>query len=221
MKISNPTNLGFRSRRDFFFDLGKAIAATAILQPSLPASVLRQSGSEPVILGAGAHRYQWLPGWAKLPEGMSFGNTHGAVVIDAQDRVLMNTDSENAIIIFSPKGRFIKAWGKEWKNGTHGMALQKEGKTEFLYLTHFNRHQFAKCTLDGDLVWVKDYPQEAGVYQKAEEFKPTGIAFAPDGSFYVTDGYGKSYVHQYNAQGVYLRSWGGTGSEAGKLKQPH
>ncbi|HEY9232681.1 MAG TPA: peptidase, partial [Blastocatellia bacterium] len=63
--------------------------------------------------------------------------------------------------------------------------------------------------------------QEAGIYQKAEEFKPTGIAFAPGGDFYVTDGYGKSYVHHYNAKGDYVRSWGGEGSGVGQLKQPH
>jgi DNA-binding beta-propeller fold protein YncE len=221
MKTSTHTLARKPSRRDFFHSMGAALAATAFFPRSLQATSHSATQSQPIILGAGHHRYLWIQNWAKLPEGMKFGNTHGAVVIDSQGRVLMNTDSDNAIIIFSPDGKFIKAWGKEWRNGTHGMALHKEGKTEFLYLTHFNRHQFAKCTLDGEVVWVKDYPKESGVYQKADEFKPTGIAFAPNGEFYVTDGYGKSYVHQYNNSGVYVRSWGGSGTEAGKLKQPH
>ncbi|MFL6215973.1 MAG: hypothetical protein ACJ74J_18970 [Blastocatellia bacterium] len=210
-----------QSRRSFLFGIGAAVAASSVVR-AFPAIVTSKSAADaPVFLGSGSHRYEWVRGWAKLPEGMRFGNTHGAVVVDWQGRVLMNTDSDNAIIIFDPDGRFIKAWGKEWRNGTHGMALHREGNTEYLYLTHFNRHQFAKCTLDGEVVWVKDYPQAAGVYQKAEEFKPTGIAFAPTGDFYVTDGYGKSYVHQYNAKGDYVRSWGGEGSGVGQLKQPH
>ena len=174
-----------------------------------------------IMLGEGRHRYEWIRGWAKLPEGMRFGNTHGAVVVDSQGRVLMNTDTENAVIIFDPDGKFIKAWGKDWKGGSHGMGLHKEGSTEYVYITHHSRHEFAKFTLDGELVWTRGYPQQSGVYEKAEEFRPTGIAIEPAGNLYVTDGYGKSWVHQYTPKGDYVKSWGGPGTEQGKLKQPH
>jgi len=221
MSITQSMKYHSASRRNFLFGLGATVAASSFTRNFCFASSAKASADQPVILGIGKHRYQWVKDWAKLPEGMRFGNTHGAVVIDAQGRVLMNTDSENAILIFSPDGKFIKAWGKDWKNGTHGMGLHKEGKTEYVYLTHFNRHQFAKCTLDGEIVWVKDYPKDSGVYQKADEFKPTGVAIAPNGDFYVTDGYGKSFVHQYTAKGDYVRTFGGAGKEAGQLKQPH
>jgi DNA-binding beta-propeller fold protein YncE len=209
------------SRRMFLAGLGAGAAAATWAPRGLLADSSRSALDEPIILGSGSHTYQWIRGWAKLPDGVRFGNTHGAVVIDAQGRVLMNTDTENAIIIFDPDGKFIKAWGREWKGGAHGMALHKEGRTEYLYLTHHARHEFAKCTLDGEVVWVKGYPEASGIYQKADEFRPTGIAVAPSGDFYVTDGYGKSWVHHYNAKGEYIRSWGGVGSEPGKLKQPH
>ncbi|MEP7270052.1 MAG: hypothetical protein ABI882_01030 [Acidobacteriota bacterium] len=194
--------------------LVSAVAAPLVLTSSRTAAAS-------IVLGEGRHRYEWITGWAKLPDGMAFGNTHGAVVIDRQGRVLMNSDTENAVIIFDPNGKFIKAWGKEWKGGSHGMALHREGRNEFVYLTHHSRHEFAKFTLDGEVVWIKGYPQDSKVYQKADEFRPTGVAVAPNGDFYVTDGYGKSWVHQYNAKGDYVRSWGGLGAEPGKLKQPH
>jgi hypothetical protein len=210
------------SRRRFLRRFGAVAAASIIIPQALSSSRARAANEKPIILGAGRHTYEWIRGWAKLPASMRFGNTHGAVVIDAQGRVLMNTDTENAVMIFDPDGKFIKAWGKEWKGGAHGMALHKEGRTEYVYLTHHSRHQFAKFTLDGEVVWVKGFPEQSGVYQKADEFKPTGIAFAPNGDFYVTDGYGKSWVHHYNAKAEYVRSWGGpAGSEPGKLKQPH
>ncbi len=180
-----------------------------------------RSNQDRIVLGEGRHRYQWIKGWAKLPEGMRFGNTHGAVVIDSQGHVLMNTDTENAVIVFDPDGKFVKAWGREWKGGSHGMALHREGRSEYVYLTHHSRHEFAKFTLDGQVVWIKGYPVESSKYQKAEEFRPTGVAVAPSGEFYVTDGYGKSWVHHYNAKGDYIRSFGGEGTEQGKLRQPH
>jgi hypothetical protein len=102
------------------------------------------------------------------------------------------------------------------------MAIGREGKEDFIFITHHSRHQWAKFTLDGRELWVKDYPKEVSAYQNANEFRPTGIAVAPNGDLYVTDGYGKSWVHHYTAKGEYVRSWGGpAGSEPGKLKQPH
>ena len=201
------------SRRTFLSGLGASVVIPRL-------SSVSSSGSR-IILGSGNHRYEWISNWARLPEGMRFGNTHGAVAIDSKGRVLMNTDTENAVIIFDAGGNFLKAWGSEWKDGSHGMQVRMEGKGEFVYITHFNRHEFAIFTLEGEVVWVRGYPKESNVYQKAEEFKPTGIAFAPGGDFYVTDGYGKSYVHQYNSKGEYVRTFGAPGSEAGQLKQPH
>jgi DNA-binding beta-propeller fold protein YncE len=206
------------NRRSFLVKSAACIPAL-IAGPMILAR--SRTSPAPIILGDGRHRYEWIPGWAKLPEGMIFGNTHGAVVIDGEGRVYMNTDTENAVMVFDPEGKFIKAWGKEWKGGSHGMALHREGRTEYIYLTHHSRHEFAKFTLDGELVWAKGYPTQPNVYTKADEFRPTGVAIAPNGDIYVTDGYGKSWVHHYNSKAEYIRSWGGPGTEQGKLKQPH
>jgi Spy/CpxP family protein refolding chaperone len=38
----------------------------------------------PVLLANDKVAYEWQRGWGKLPEGMSFGNTHGCVVVDSK-----------------------------------------------------------------------------------------------------------------------------------------
>jgi DNA-binding beta-propeller fold protein YncE len=216
------------SRRSFLHGLGVGVAAAAIV----PRFVLaRQSNNGPLIVGAGKHKYEWVRGWGKLPDGMNYGSTHGAVQVDAQNRVYFNTDTEHAIIVFDGDGKFIKSFGKEWKadkegNGTHGMQIVKEGGREFIYLTNLFRHEFAKLTLDGEVVWVKGYPEKSGVYKDNSTFRPTGIAVASNGDFYVTDGYGANYIHHYNAKGDYVNSWGGRASkenpkEDGKFNTPH
>ena len=185
------------------------------------AVTAQQEGSSPLVVGQKTHRYEWLRGWGRLPEGMALGSTHGAVQVDSQNRVYFNTDTENAILVFKEDGTFVRAMGAEWKGGTHGMVIRQEGKEEFLYLTNLARSEFAKLTLEGRVVWVKGYPTASEIYTAPTEFKPTGIAFAPDGAFYVTDGYGKNYIHQYTAGGEYVRSWGGKGKEDGKFNTPH
>ncbi len=205
------------TRRRFLAGLGSGLALSILL----PDLAFAQTGDKPPVLGAGKHRYEWVSGWGRLPEGMQFGSTHGAVQVDAAGRVYVNTDTENAIIVFDEAGKFLKTMGAEWKGGTHGMQIRKEGSREFIYLTNLGRNEFAKLTLEGETVWVKGYPEQSGVYTKKEEFKPTGIAFAPNGDFYVTDGYGQQYIHHYNSKGEYVRSWGGKGKEDGKFNTPH
>ncbi len=210
------------NRREFVKCCAQSLSAAVLARRlSWGLSAMTSSGT-PVRLGTGNHTYEWVRGWAKLPDGMRFGNTHGAVIVDSQGRVLMNTDTENAIIVFDPDGKFIRAFGKEWKDGLHGMALHKEAGGEFIYVTHHTRHEFAKLSLDGTVMWVKGFPVESELYEKADDFRPTGIAIAPNGDLYITDGYGLSWVHHYSSAGEYLKSWGGpAGSEPGKLRQPH
>ncbi|QQS47512.1 MAG: hypothetical protein IPM66_02305 [Acidobacteriota bacterium] len=205
------------TRRRFLAGLGSGLTLSILL----PDLAFAQTGDKPLVLGTGKHRYEWVSGWGKLPEGMHYGSTHGAVQVDSAGRVYVNTDTENAIIVFDEAGKFLRTMGAEWKGGTHGMQIRKEGGREFIYLTNLGRNEFAKLTLEGETVWVKGYPEQSGVYSKKEEFKPTGIAFAPNGDFYVTDGYGQQYIHHYNSKGDYVRSWGGKGKEDGKFNTPH
>lgn len=214
------------SRRTFVKSFAAGLVAAATTTTTTTAATPRCFASQakfakPLIVGSGAHTYEWVSDWLKLPAGMQLGSCHGGIVFDSQGRMLINTDTENAVMIFDPAGKFIKGWGKDFKEGCHGMMIRREGRTEFLYLTHTARHELIKVTLDGEVVWTRGYPEQAGVYQSAEEYKPTAVAFAPNGDIYVTDGYGKFWVHQYNSKGEYIRSWGGKGGEPGKLNNPH
>jgi hypothetical protein len=125
------------------------------------------------------------------------------------------------IVVFDPKGRFVRSFGKEFHKGGHGIDLRKEGREEFLYLSDFYHHEVVKTTLKGEVVWRMSYPKEAGVYESVEKYRPTNVAFAPDGGFYVGDGYGSNYIHQYDKDAKWVRTWGGEGTEPGKMKTPH
>lgn len=173
------------------------------------------------MLGSGAHRYRWVTDWGRLAGGKELGNTHGCMVVDGKGRILVNTDTDQAVMIFSPKGELLGSWGKEYHGGLHGMCLRVEDKTEYLYLAHTGRHEALKTTLDGKVLWTIGWPQASGIYGKEDEFKPTAIAVAPDGRIFVADGYGKSWVHLYDKDRNYVKSFGGPGTEPGKMKTPH
>ena len=206
------------SRRDVMRLFGVAGAAAAMLPSRIFAE---RTAQDKIILGDGAHKYEWIKGWAKLPEGMKYvGSTHGNVGVDAKDRVYFNTDSDNAVIIFEPDGTFVKGWGKEFR-GAHGMKIAKEGDKEVLWLCSLGRSEVIKLTLDGEVLMTIPFPEKSGVYKAKGEYKPTGVAIAPNGDIYVGDGYGKSWVHQWNAKGEYIRSWDGSEREGGRFQTPH
>lgn len=176
---------------------------------------------EETIVGSGAHRYRWDTAWPKLPDGMQLGNTHGNVVVDRAGRIVFNTDSEHAFVVVEPDGTFVRSFGAEWKGGVHGMTLRLEGEREFLYIAHLGRHCTAKLDLEGKVEWTLGWPEESRLYASEAEFNPTAIAVRPDGGLYVADGYGKGWVHEYDAKRKWKRAFGGPGKEPGKMSTPH
>jgi len=124
---------------------------------------------------------------------------------------------QDSIVVFDPDGKFVRSFGDEYSSAGHGIDLRK-----FLYLSStWGRDCVTKTTLDGEIVWTLSLPWESGVYDEKKNFVPTNVAFAPDGGFFVADGYGSNFIHKYDANGKWLKVWGGTGSEPGKFKTPH
>lgn len=171
-------------------------------------------------IGSGTHQYEIAEGWAKLPEHVVLGYTHG-VVTDSQDRVYIHNMSDHSVVVFDRAGNFLNSWGEEFAAGAHGMLLNKEGDEEFLYLTDVSRGMVVKTTLDGEVLLRIGTPDLPEVYSDELKFVPTDVAVSANGDIYIADGYGQSWIHQYDAQGTLIRSWGGKGSEPGEMKCCH
>jgi hypothetical protein len=211
-------------RRDFL----KTTAATgAALSagPRILGATDKAGGKLPVI-GKGEHTYECHHGWGKLPPSLRWETTHG-VGIDADGLIYIKHQGhagkpvQDTIVVFDPRGKFIRSFGKGIYPGGHGLDIRKEGGEEFLYLCDIAHRQVIKTNLKGEQVWKLDYPREPGVYKNARGYRPTNVAFAPDGGFYVGDGYGSHYIHQYDKDAKWVRTWGGLGDAPGKMHTPH
>ena len=69
--------------------------------------------------------------------------------------------------------------------GAHGLSIATEGSEQFLFLTDSEINKVYKTTLDGKVLLELDYPKEVPDYKEANQFKPTEVAIAPNGDFYV------------------------------------
>jgi hypothetical protein len=185
-----------------------------------------KAGTKRPVIGTGEYTYEVHHDWGELPVHIRYGNTHG-VVQDSQGRIYIHhtvhetSESADSMVVFDENGKFIKSWGKQFKGGAHGLHIQKEGTAEFLYLCDTKRAVVVKATLDGEEVLTVGYPEQSPPYQAKIRYSPTNLAVAPNGDIYIGDGYGSSYIIQYNKNGEYIRTFGGLGTEAGQLNQPH
>jgi hypothetical protein len=218
-----PSSSPAATTRRRFIQATSAAVAYGIAPRFLGAT--DKAGAKAPRVGEGEHTYEVIHNWGELPAHIVWGETHG-VAVDAEGMIYIKHRSDapqpmDAIAIFDPSGRFVRSFGKEYHSGGHGIDIRREEGEEFLYLCDIKNRQVSKTTLAGDRLWVMDYPREAGVYEKLDQFNPTNVAFAPDGGFYVADGYGSSYIHQYDADAKWVRTWGGAGKEPGKMQTPH
>ncbi len=173
-------------------------------------------------VGGGAHTYTWLADWPRLGGGRTLGSLHGQLAFDAAGRLYATSDEADAVLVFEPDGTLVDAWGAELANGLHGIALESDASgAEYLLLAHFVQGTVTKTTLAGEILWQVGCPLESGLYERADQYHPTGVAIAPDGAFWVADGYGLSYVHRYDPDGGYVASFGGRGARRGELRNPH
>ncbi|WP_240419763.1 hypothetical protein [Paenibacillus periandrae] len=173
------------------------------------------------VIGCASHAYVIAEEWGKLPANMAYGYTHG-VCVDSQDNVYVHHTGKDPVIVFDRDGRFLTSWGKEFEGGAHGFYLhQDQDGKEYLYFTDRLRALLVKTTTDGTLIWEQGQPDRPDLYDASRRYVPTDVCVAPNGDIYVADGYGQYYIHQYNAEGSYIRSWGGRGSEPGQLLEPH
>jgi hypothetical protein len=208
------------SRRTFLTKVSTGLAAPLILGAD------NKSGSQKPVVGEGDHKYEVTHDWGELPADIKYGNTHG-VCEDAHGHIYIhhtvnaNSEKSDSMVVFDHKGKFVKSWGKEFKGGAHGLYIQKEGKQQFLYLCDTKRGLMVKTTLDGEEVFTLGYPKESEPYSKTIKYSPTNLAIAPNGDIYIGDGYGSSYINQYDSTGKYIRTFGGKGKEAGQLDCPH
>jgi hypothetical protein len=171
-------------------------------------------------LGQGAWKFEVEPGWARLPEGKSLGPTHGGVVVDKAGNIYASSDGPMSVMVFAKDGKYLRSFPAEL-SGIHGLSIQTENGTEFLYGAHVTKNEVVKMRLDGTVVWTIGVPEESGLYKKPSDYKPTAVVTGPDGRIYVADGYGASVMHLYSPDRKWLRVIGAKGKGDGEFSTCH
>ena len=217
-----------QNRRTFLTQVATAAAASTLAAPLLRGSAPALPSAKPTLLtGSGAYTYEFVHDWLIPPDGMMWGDTHG-LCQDSQGYIYIahtvNSSSKRpeAVVVYDPSGKFVRAFGPEFRAGAHGLDVRQEAGTELLYHCDTARSRVVKTSLTGEVLWAHDYPNEVPAYAgEPIKYIPTNVAFAPNGDFYVGDGYGSFHMMQFSAKGEFIREIAQPGNADGQLNNPH
>ncbi|MEK6410511.1 MAG: peptidyl-alpha-hydroxyglycine alpha-amidating lyase family protein [Acidobacteriota bacterium] len=122
------------------------------------------------------------------------------------------------IFVFDGRtGRLLAKWGEKLFALPHSLTVDRKDN---VWVTDVALHQVYKFSPDGKLLLTLGGRGIAG--NDSSHFnRPTDVAVAPDGSFYVSDGYGNSRVLKFAADGKFLFQWGTKGNGPGQFDLPH
>src|SRR5712692_6877304 len=164
-------------------------------------------------------------GELKLPEKLpaAFNGSWGSL---GQQATQATPELRNCIVIVDANGKLLESW-TEWDRlfqggrGPHHVKISPYDPERHVWVVDDLRQQIFKFTNDGkQLVMTLG---EAGVAGDDEKHfgRPTDIAWLPDGTFFITDGYVNTRVVKFDKNGKYLMTWGTKGKGPGELDLPH
>ena len=214
-----------KTRRGFLKQCAQATVSAAL--PPFFLVTSDKSGSRLPVVGSGLHTYECVHDWLVPPDGLVWGDTHGLAqdeqgLIYVAHTVNKSSMRGEAIVVYDSSGRFVRAFGEEFRGGAHGLGIRSEQGSEVLYHCDINQCKIVKTTLGGQVLWAHGYPTEDQAYrQRPIDFVPTNVAFLPNGDFYVGDGYGSHHVLRFSASGKFLDEVGGPGRGDGEFDTPH
>jgi DNA-binding beta-propeller fold protein YncE len=170
--------------------------------------------------GQSADPYRISTTWAQLPAGVEWGKVI-AIATDAKDNVWILRRSEPSVLVVTADGKFVKSWGQGlFAQGAHFITVDRDG---FVWTTDNVDNTVYKFDQDGKLLMTLGKRGEKGDNTSRDLFDgPSSVAVAPNGDFFVTDGYRNSRIVKFSKDGKFLKIIGGTKSNApGQFDLPH
>lgn len=130
---------------------------------------------------------------------------------------------EHYILVVNRDGKVVEdwtQWDKMWdgSRGPHHIKINPYDPEKHVWIIDDDLQQVLEFTNDGKKL-VMTLGERLVVGNDSSHFgRPTDIAWLPDGTFFITDGYINSRVLKFDKNGKFLMTWGTLGSGPGQFK---
>jgi peptidylamidoglycolate lyase len=127
---------------------------------------------------------------------------------------------QNILVVVNRSGDIVERW-TQWDNTfrrPHAVYINPYDPAKHVWIVDDYRHAIFKFTRDGkQLVQTLGVPNVSGNDDKHFS-RPTFIAWLPDSSMFVADGYANTRVVKFDKDGKYVTAWGQPGNEPNETR---
>ena len=170
------------------------------------------------------------PGWLRQPESLPYGDAAGVTVLDGT--VIVFARAELPMQVLDDDGAVSEAWGRDLFVSPHGITASgglllcvddKDHVVRALDAGGAEHWRLGEPGVASDTGFDGSVPpDQRSITQAAGPFhRPTHATRDESGRVFVTDGYGNSRIHRFDAAGAHEHSWGAPGSRLGEFFVPH
>jgi peptidylamidoglycolate lyase len=225
---STMYNRQLLSRRSLFHGTSATVAAVSLGALANPAITLglqsgqkANEGGEIEILGQAPFRYRVNRHWGLLDRAhYPVKDCHGITEDRTGRIVLLTNDTRNNLLAYEKSGKLLQSWEKRFP-GAHGFDIENHHGEDRYWITDHDVQCVSVCAPDGHELHRTGPEALATKYPDLTKYHPTNSALMADGDFYISDGYGSSFVHHMDPDGRLISSFGGTGDAPTNLNTPH
>jgi DNA-binding beta-propeller fold protein YncE len=158
----------------------------------------------------------WTP-YAALDRGIANSNTDGLTATCQPTTNLRGWDRrfEHVIIVVDGDGNLVDEWPQHDSlfarlpcgRGPHSIKMSPYDPERHVWIIDDQLHVVYRFTYEGELVHTLGQPGVRGRGPDAFD-RPTDIAWLPDGTYFISDGYGGTRVAKFDANDNFLMDWG-------------
>ena len=147
-----------------------------------------------------------------------------SVAIDSHQHLYVLNRGKQSVLEFDARGAFVRSFGAGLFERAHSVTVDSSGH---FWITDVSAHVVLELDADGAVVRTLGTRGKSGAWDEgvgARSFdEPTDVAFARDGSFFVTQGHtrGDPKVLKFDAAGRFVKQWGGRGALPWQFEVAH
>lgn len=193
---------------------------------------IAQRGELPLPEGAAP----WTPYAALNPSrGIANSNTDGmtATCQTTPNRRGWERRWEHVIFVVDSEGNLVDEWPQHdalfgrlpCGRGPHTIKMSPYDPDKHVWVIDDQLHVIYRFTYDGELEFTLGQPGVRGRGPNTFD-RPTDIAWLPDGTYFISDGYGGTRVAKFDANDNFLMDWGSPPEDRanpgpGQFNAPH
>ena len=159
----------------------------------------------------------WRDATSTSPPGRARSGTESAGDDSDVGKNGVDFNWAHCIVVVDANGNHIEDW-TQWDKmlrRPHAVYISPYDPEKNVWIVDDYRHAIFKFSNDGKKLLQTIGEPNVHASDDKHFYRPTFMAWLPDGTFFVSDGYANTRVVKFDKNGKYLMAWGEPGSNAG------